>query len=108
MSAGSRKNFSYDNDNNKMLRFKHLSTCLISGATQSGKTPFILRMLDAVCDDLIYEAPIERILYSYREHQAVFEKYKSFVRFHKGIPEPSNKIFDAKRPSLLILDDLMD
>ena len=33
---------------------------------------------------------------------------RSFVNFHKGLPTPRNKIFDRRRPSLLIIDDLMD
>ena len=65
-------------------------------------------MLDAVGDDLFFESPIKRILYCYGEYQPVFDKYGSFVRFHKGIPTSSDKIFDGKQPSLLILDDLMD
>ena len=89
-----------------MIPFKHPSTFLISGATQSGKTRFILRMLDSVRDGLFFDSSIARVWYCYGEYQPIFEKYKSFVHFHKGLPGPSASIFDGKRPSLLILDDL--
>jgi len=90
-----------------MIEFKHPSTFLVSGSTQSGKTRFILRMLDAVRDELFFETPIKRVLYCYSEYQSIFDKYRSFVQFHKGLPAENNKIFDGKWPSLLILDDLM-
>jgi len=99
-----------------MIKFKHPATFLVSGATQSGKTRFILRMLDAVLDvddynddRQFFESQITCIVYCYGEYKSVFEKYKSFgMHFHKGIPNLRDKIFDGKRPSLLILDDLMD
>jgi len=91
-----------------MISFKHPSTFLISGSTQSGKTRFVLLMLNAVCNGLFFEKPIRCILYCYGEYQPVFERYRSFVNFHKGLPTKRNKIFDGKRPSLLIIDDLMD
>ena len=65
-------------------------------------------MLNAVRYDLFFEKPIRRILYCYGEYQPVFERYRSFVNFHKGLPAAKNKIFNGKRPSLLIIDDLMD
>jgi len=91
-----------------MIFFKHPSTFLISGSTQSGKTRFVLRMLNAVRHDVFFEKPIRRILYCYDEYQPVFEHYRSFVNFHKGLPTNRNKIFDGRRPSLLIIDDLME
>ena len=91
-----------------MLDFIHPSTLLLSGASQSGKTGFILRLLDAVRCGLFYESTIDRVLYCFGEWQPAFEEYRDFVRFHHGLPSPKDKIFDAKRPSLLILDDLMD
>jgi len=91
-----------------MIYFKHPSTFLISGSTQSGKTRFVLRMLNAVRHDAFFEKPIRRILYCYGEYQPVFERYRSFVNFHKGLPTNRNKIFDGRRPSLLIIDDLME
>jgi len=92
-----------------MLPFKNPSTFLVSGATQSGKTRFVLRMLDAVCDNVFFESPpIERVLYCYAEWQPAFDTYRAFAPFHRGLPDPNDVIFDGKRLSLLILDDLMD
>jgi len=91
-----------------MIQFKHLATFLVSGATQSGKTRFILRMLDAVRRDLFFKVPIRRILYCYGEYQPIFERYRSFVRFHERLLDPRDAIFDGQLPSMLILDDLMD
>jgi len=66
-------------------------------------------MLEAVRKNQFFERPIKRVLYCYGEYQPIFKRYKSarFIRFHKGIPSSRDKIFDGKKPSLLILDDLM-
>ena len=47
-----------------MIQFKHPSTFLVSGATQYRKIRFILRMLDDICNDQFFYAPIWCILYS--------------------------------------------
>jgi len=66
-------------------------------------------MLDAVHDDAFFESPlIECILYCDAEWQPAFDTYWAFACFHRELPEPNDVIFDGKRPSLLILDDLMD
>jgi len=66
-------------------------------------------MLDAVRDDVFFESLlIERVLYCYTEWQQAFDAYRVFAHFHRGLPVPNDHIFDGKRPSLLILDDLMD
>jgi len=51
----------------RMIFFKHPSIFLIRGSTQSGKTRFILRMLNAVRHDAFFEKPIRGILYCYGE-----------------------------------------
>jgi len=88
-----------------MIPFKHPTTFLLSGGTGSEKTFFVLRILDNIRD--LFESTIRRIWFCYGEWQPAFEEYKSFVHFHKGLPQAGDPIFDGKKPSLLILDDLM-
>jgi len=71
-----------------MIQFKNPATFLVSSATQSGKTRFILHMLDAVCRDLFFKVPIWLILFCYGKYQRVFERYRSFVCFYEGLPDP--------------------
>jgi len=71
-------------------------------------------MLDAICKDRFFDTSVKRILYCYSEFQPIFKRYsrksssRRIIHFRKGIPTFKDRIFDGKRPSLLILDDLAD
>ena len=88
-----------------MLKFQHPSTFLLSGATSSGKTRFTFKLLQNV--DVMFQPnqPV-RILYCYSEWQSLFESHVDHIRFHRGLPDESDKIFDSKLPSISVLDDL--
>ena len=48
-----------------MLSLIHPATFLVSGATGSGKTILVFRLIDAVLDGELFEPPIKRIWYCY-------------------------------------------
>ena len=88
------------------FKFKHPFTCLISGPTQSGKTHFTLELLKNV-DKMIEPMP-SRIIWCYGAYQE---------KVNNGLPEEVVLVeglasgmveIDGSRPTLLILDDLMD
>lgn len=80
---------------------------IVNGPTQSGKTVFVLKMIDNA--ETMIEPPPKKIMYCYTEDQP--SKFHSYafngrVTFLKGLP--SMDMFDGKQPTLLILDDLME
>jgi hypothetical protein len=93
---------------------QHPFTCLVSGATQSGKSEWIFRLLTSIssrnCKNNKIEPQPQNILYCYSEEQpALFERYRQAevkIKFHKGLPPPIEEFSPAVR-NLLVLDDLM-
>jgi len=81
------------------------STMLISGPTCSGKTTFLFRLIDNAAR--LFERAPEAIVYCYGSAwQDEFDRYKQMgVRFVKGVPDL--RLFQNKKPALLILDDLL-
>jgi GTPase SAR1 family protein len=88
------------------LRFKHPFTCIISGPTGSGKSSFCVKFLQNL-DSLSTETDFDGgIIWCYSEKTAVPSLKKANIKYHEGVPE---EIGDAYgRPSLLILDDLLN
>ncbi|KFM60143.1 hypothetical protein X975_22188, partial [Stegodyphus mimosarum] len=60
---------------------KHPSTSLISGPTGSGKTHFVIRVIE---ESLLSPMP-QRIIYCYGAYQSIFSKMKN-VQFQEGLP----------------------
>ena len=84
------------------LVFKHPFTCIIAGPSGSGKTVFTTNLIQNVAR-MIEPAP-EHIIWCYGVYQKFFNEVKN-VEFHEGLPDLN--IFDGKKRTLLILDDLM-
>ena len=94
-----------------LIKFEAPSTCIVIGASGSGKSWFTKRVLSQA-DKMFKEAP-KKIIYCYGVYQPLFDMMKkeiSTITFHEGLPnremletwhmeEPGHKI--------LILDDLM-
>jgi hypothetical protein len=89
-----------------MLKLIHPFTMMVSGPTQSGKTIFVLKLIDNA-STLVEPAP-KRIIYCYTEYQADKFDYCAArgVEFFKGMP--SLEMFDGRENTMIILDDLME
>ena len=87
-----------------MLPLCHPFTAIVSGPTASGKTAWVLRLIDNVHEKI--EPVPSRIWYYYGERQSVFNDYP-FVHFEEGLPKLSDEVFDGREPSMIVIDDHM-
>ena len=85
-------------------KLHHPFTGIVAGPTGSGKSKWVLRLIDHANE--IIEPPPTRIWYCYGEFQLAFNSYP-WVHFHEGLPELSDRVFDGVESTLIILDDLM-
>jgi ABC-type dipeptide/oligopeptide/nickel transport system ATPase subunit len=94
------------------LKFKHPFTCIVSGPTGSGKTSFCIKYLQNL-DSFSTETDFNGgITWCYSKKTAVpslqLASLRTKIKYHEGVPE-EKEIDDAYgRPSLLILDDLLN
>ena len=83
---------------------------MCSGATQSGKTTFVMKLLENA--SVMFQIPPTKIIYCYTEFQPVFDKaVRSIPNFilHEGLPERSD-ILEWSHPdthTVMVLDDMM-
>jgi hypothetical protein len=95
---------------NKMsIPFTSPSNICLYGATQAGKTTFVLRLIDHA--DVMFTNPPKRILYAYGAWQPAYDQIVKTtpITMHEGVPDRSTLeefSFD-KAPTLLIMDDLL-
>ena len=80
----------------------HPFTCIVSGATFSGKSVFTLKLIEHAQE--IISPPPERIQFCYGEYKQIIDNYPG-VEFHDRLPEVS--YFDGKKRTLLVTDELM-
>lgn len=85
--------------------FRHPFTSMIAGPTQSGKTHFLIRLLNKI--ELIVRPKIQKIIYCFGSWQASFTLIKHpCITFFEGIPDLDD--IDSSIVNLVIFDDLMD
>jgi hypothetical protein len=86
------------------LKFRFPFGGIVSGASNSGKTHFILRLLENL---EMFEPKPKEIVYCYGEYGAhVFQLEKQGIETFPG--PPTEEIFkNRQRPFLLIIDDCM-
>ena len=84
-------------------RLQHPFSCIIAGASGSGKTVFVTKLIEHV--QSMIDPPPEKIIWHYGEWQSLFETMPN-VEFVEGLPDP--KQYDGTRRSLVIIDDLMN
>ena len=95
--------------NKNDLCFKHPTTCLISGCTQSGKTYLTLNIVKDWKLLFATEKIRFKVLWFFGQYQDKYKPVQSeflTLDFIKGIP--TDNIIKEYRPDLIILDDLMD
>jgi len=85
-------------------KLHHPFTAVVAGFTGSGKSEWVLRLIDHANE--IIEPPPSRVWYCYSEFQSTFNNYRQ-IHFHEGLPDMSEAAFDGSESTLLILDDLM-
>ena len=94
-----------------MYPFPECTSISVSGATCSGKTRWVFRLLRHK-DDMFVRPP-DKVLYCYGIYQPLFEDMERelpFITFHSGLPteDELSKLSSEHRGNLVILDDLME
>ena len=85
-------------------------TMIVSGATMSGKTEWVKRLLEHK-DNMM--SPIQKkVLFSYNYWQPSYTEMLKIIpdiTFHEGMPNDlfQSKNFDPSVPNLIVFDDLM-
>lgn len=93
-----------------LLPFQSPTTCLVSGATMSGKTHFIYRILSNAVG--MFEVQPQKIIYCYGQYQPLFddmERRIPILSLFQGLPskEQIEEWVGDSTHTVLILDDLM-
>lgn len=95
---------------NPILPFPSPCTMMCSGATQSGKTTFVMKLLHNA--SRMFQVPPSNIIYCYTEFQTTFEQAKISIpnfTLHEGLPT-RNDILEWTHPdkhTIVVLDDMM-
>lgn len=94
-----------------MYPFPECTSISVSGATCSGKTTWLFRLLRHK-DEMFVNSP-QKVLYCYGAYQRLFEDMERelpFISFHDGLPseEELNDLADETVCNLVVLDDLMN
>lgn len=93
-----------------IVPFRSPTTCMISGATMSGKTNFIYRILRNAKG--MFEVPPQKFIYCYNQYQPLFDDMEQNIPnliLYQGLPsgDQIEKWTEAVEHTVLILDDLM-
>lgn len=80
-----------------MLKWRHPSTCMVTGPSQSGKTELVRKIIA----HKIYDSDIKNILWCYSVWQPWFVN-ESNIKFINGLPKEEENV------DLIVLDDLMN
>ncbi len=94
-----------------VVKFQSPSTCIVSGATGTGKTHFVFRVL--LQANKMFTKPVKIIYYCYGVNQPLFDEMKQKLNnivFHEGLPSRDmlqSWAIDEPDHKLLIFDDLL-
>lgn len=94
-----------------MYPFPECTSIVVSGATCSGKTSWVFRLLQN--KENMFAKPPQKVLYAYGIYQPLYEQMERelpFITFHQGLPseEDLTELSNDTVCNLIILDDLMD
>jgi hypothetical protein len=91
------------------IPFEAPSNICLYGATQSGKTSFVLKLLKH--KDAMFTTKPKRILYCYGSWQSAYEELSNNkdITMHDGLPSRSvvDEFTYDKVPTVMVLDDLL-
>lgn len=89
-------------------KWSHPWTAIVAGPTGAGKTVFIQNFLRHL--QFLTNTVFERVIVYYTEWQNAYQQLRRDcnipIEFREGLPQ-STDFTDARRPKLVILDDLM-
>ena len=92
------------------MKFKHPFTCIVAGPTSSGKTSFVIKLmqnLKSLCTESRF---VGGIIWCYSEEKAVpskqLEKLGLNITHQEGLHESYGNA--RGEPSLIILEDLLN
>lgn len=83
----------------------------ISGASGSGKTSLVYRILKHAND--MFTQPVHRVLFCFSVHQPAYTEMEQsipHIKFHRGLPteEDIDAFTDGTKHTVIVLDDLME
>lgn len=95
---------------NTILPFQSPCTVMVSGATQSGKTTFLMKLLRHASS--MFKIPPVRIIYCYTEFQPAFEQAEKTIpnfSLYEGVPSRADMMewTDPEKHTVIVLDDMM-
>ena len=90
------------------FRFRTPFGCILSGASQSGKTTVQIKFLDK-CKELMDHPPTE-IIYIYSSPQEIFYPYRDKATFYQGWDHPDlqPEVLLRKTDLLILIDDVAE
>lgn len=89
------------------IPFEACSTFMVTGASKSGKTQFVYKLLTT---SNAFTKPIDKILYCYGIYQPFYDLMKKNIKnidFQNGLPTDIDSFANGKH-CVIICDDLMD
>ena len=86
-------------------RFQTPFGCMVVGPSMSGKSHFILELLQRKTE--FFQPCPQRVVYAYGVWQPAFNNLPN-VEFVKGVEGLSGVEFNHNNPSILVIDDLME
>lgn len=93
-----------------LVPFIPCSSFIVSGATKSGKTQWVKKLLENADGMFQHSAP-NKILYCYGVNQPAFDDMKKTVKnvtFYEGLPDLATLENHATPHTVVVLDDLMN
>ena len=89
--------------------FKPCSSFMIVGATKSGKTQWVKKLLEQQSGMFVENVP-EKVLYCYGVDQPAFDDMRKTIpniEFQQGLPDEDKVEEVLSRHTVIVLDDLM-